>query len=159
LNMPRLLEAEPAAAERARARSVIFLYQFGGPSHLDTFDMKPAAPEGIRGPLKSAASNVPGLAVCEQLPRVAQVMDKVTLLRAVHHPMKNHNSAAYYALTGHAPPLDDIRLRDSIELFPSYGSVVDKLAPINGAMPTYVSYPYVIRDGSVTPGQHASFLG
>jgi hypothetical protein len=159
LNVPRLLQAEPAAAGRARARSVIFLYQFGGPSQLDMFDMKPAAPEGIRGPLKPAATNVPGLAICEQLPRVAQVMDKVTLLRAVHHSMKNHNSAAYYALTGHAPPLDDIRLRDSIELFPAYGSVVDHLSPGDAGLPTFVAYPHVLRDGEVTPGQHASFLG
>jgi len=86
-------------------------------------------------------------------------MDKVTLIRSVHHTMKNHNSASYYALTGHAPPVDDIRLRDSLDMFPAYGSVVDKLAPIEGEMPTSVSYPYVIRDGAVTPGQHASFLG
>ncbi len=57
-------------------------------------------------------------------------MDKVTLVRSMHHTMKNHNSASYYALTGHAPPLDDIRLRDSRRaLFPAYGSVVDALAP------------------------------
>jgi hypothetical protein len=73
--------------------------------------------------------------------------------------MKNHNSASYYALTGHAPPLDDIRLRDSLDLFPGYGCVVDKLAPCAAEIPTHVAYPYVIRDGSVTPGQHASFLG
>jgi hypothetical protein len=73
--------------------------------------------------------------------------------------MKNHNSATYYSLTGHAPPLDDIRLRDTPELFPAYGSVVDRLAPAKNAMPTCVAYPHVLRDGSVTPGQHASFLG
>jgi hypothetical protein len=73
--------------------------------------------------------------------------------------MKNHNSATYYALTGHAPPSDDIRLRDSLELYPAYGSVVDKLAPLRSDMPTFVSYPHVLADGSITPGQHASFLG
>src|SRR2546423_10796753 len=86
-------------------------------------------------------------------------MDKVTLTRSMHHTMKNHNSASYYALTGHAPPLDDIRLRDSMDLYPGYGCVVDKLAPCGAEIPTHVAYPYVIRDGSVTPGQHASFLG
>jgi hypothetical protein len=55
--------------------------------------------------------------------------------------------------------VDDIRLRDSLELFPAYGSVVDKLKPVEGGMPTFVAYPYVIRDGATTPGQHASFLG
>src|SRR5688572_1943141 len=142
-----------------RAKSVVFLYQFGGPSHIDMFDMKPAAPEGIRGPHKPISSNVPGIQVSEHLPRVAKIMDKVTLIRSMHHTMKNHNSASYYALSGHAPPVDDIRLKDTMDLFPAYGSVVSKLAPSQSEMPTSVAYPYVIRDGSVTPGQHASFLG
>src|SRR3954471_12866433 len=162
LTMPALLQAEARSKGpkiKARAKSVIFLYQFGGPSHIDMFDMKPNAPEGIRGPHKPIASSADGITVSEHLPRVAKIMDKVTLIRSMHHTMKNHNSASYYALTGHAPPVDDIRLRDSLELFPAYGSVVDRLAPITGEMPTSVSYPYVIRDGSVTPGQHASFLG
>ncbi len=160
LTMPGLLAAEAKKkGPKARAKSVIFLYQFGGPSHLDMFDMKPDAPEGIRGPHKPIASNAPGIQVSEHLPKVAKVMDKVTLIRSMHHTMKNHNSAAYYALSGHAPPTDDIRLRDSIDLSPAYGSVVDRLAPVGGEMPTSVAYPYVIADGSVTPGQHASFLG
>jgi hypothetical protein len=160
LTMPKLLQAETTKpAGKARAKSVIFLFQFGGPSHIDMFDRKPEAPEGIRGPLKGIPSALPGVHVCEGLPRVGKVLDKVTLIRSMHHTMKNHNSASYYALTGHAPPVDDIRLRDSLDLFPAYASVVDKLAPNSGEMPTSVSYPYVIRDGAVTPGQHASFVG
>jgi hypothetical protein len=123
------------------------------------FDMKPDAPSGIRSPHRGISSNLPGVPVNEHLPRVAKIMDKVTLIRSMHHTMKNHNSASYYALTGHAPPVDDIRLKDSIDLFPAYGSVVHHLAPVSEAIPTSVSYPYVIRDGSITPGQHASFLG
>ncbi len=160
LTMPGMLRAEALGGQiKARAKSVIFLFQFGGPSHVDMFDRKPDAPEGIRGPLKGIRSSLPGVQVCEGLPGVARILDKVTLIRSMHHTMKNHNSASYYALTGHAPPVDDIRLRDSTELFPAYASVVDKLAPNGGEMPTSVSYPYVIRDGAVTPGQHASFLG
>jgi hypothetical protein len=143
----------------ARARSVIFLYQFGGPSHIDTFDMKPAAPPGVRGEFSGIETSLPGLRICEHLPETAKIMHKVTLLRSVHHTMKNHNSASYNVLTGHAPPVDDIRLRDSLELFPAYGSVVDRFAPSDNGMPTFVAYPHVIRDGSITPGQHASFLG
>src|SRR5213082_769458 len=96
LTMPGLLRAEEWAKgkrPKPRAKSVVFLYQFGGPSHIDMFDMKPDAPEGIQ--------------VNDRLPRLAKVMDKVTLIRSMHHTMKNHNSASY-ALTGHAPPLDDI---------------------------------------------------
>ena len=162
LTMPNLLRAEAmmkGKGPKARARSVIFLFQWGGPSHIDMFDRKPDAPEAYRGPLKGIATNMPGLHVCEGLERTARIMDKVTLIRSMHHTMKNHNSAGYYALSGHAPPTDDQRLRDSTELFPAYGSVVDKLAPVKEDLPTFVSYPHVIADGSITPGQHASFLG
>jgi hypothetical protein len=161
LNAPKLLQANESqsSAPLARAKSVVFLYQFGGPSHVDTFDMKPDAPDGIRSKFDTIETSVPGLHICEHLPEMAKLMDKVTLVRTCHHNMKNHNSASYYALTGHEPPLDDIRLRDSIELFPGYGSVVDKLAPVGKELPTFVAYPYVIRDGSITPGQGASFLG
>ena len=161
LTVPKLLRAESTQPStiRPRAKSVIFLYQFGGPSHIDMFDMKPAAPDGIRGPHKPIGTNVDGLQISEHLPRLAKVMDKVTVIRSMTHTMKNHNSASYYALTGHEPPVDDIRLKDSIELFPAYGSVVDRLSPSADDMPTSIAYPYVIRDGSVTPGQHASFLG
>ncbi len=170
LTLPSLMQAsegatgsETARGDRsgptARAKSVIFLFQFGGPSHLETFDMKPEAPEGIRGEFRPIRTNVPGTAICEHLPTVAKIMDQLTVVRSVHHSMKNHNSAAYYALTGHAPPVDDIRLRDSLDLFPAYGSVVDRLTdPVEG-MPTFVAYPHVLRDGAKTPGQHGSFLG
>ena len=159
LSLPKLWAAEATSQIAPKAKSVVFLFQFGGPSHVDTFDMKPAAPDKIRGPLEPAASCIPGLPVCELLPRMGQVMDKVCLIRGMHHEMNNHNSATYYALTGAEPPADDIRLRDSIELYPSYGSTVDALTPPDAEMPTFVAYPHVIRDGSVSPGQHASFLG
>ena len=162
LNLPDWLRAEsasPAKRSKAPAKSVIFLYQFGGPSHLDMFDMKPGAPENIRGPHKPISTRADGIQISEKLPELAKVMDKVTLIRTLTHTMKNHNSASYYALTGHAPIVDDIRLRDTFDLFPAYGSVVDRLAPVGGELPTFVAHPYVITDGSVTPGQHASFLG
>jgi hypothetical protein len=161
LNMPSLLRAanEQQSSLRARAKSVIFLFQWGGPSHIDMFDMKPNAPDGIRGPLKPIASSAPGIQVCEKLPETAKRMNKVSIIRTLTHTMKNHNSAGYYALSGHAPATDDQRLRDSIDLFPAYGSVIDHLAPNTAGMPTFVSYPYRISDGSTTPGQHASFLG
>ena len=166
LTLPKLFAAEETNSNRSairqragRAKSIIFLYQFGGPSHVDTLDMKPDAPDGIRSLFGQIDSAIPGVRICEHLPETAKVLDKVALVRTVFHSMKNHNSAAYHALTGHAPPVDDIRLKDSIELFPAYGSTVDKLAPSAETMPTFVALPHVIRDGSVTPGQHASFLG
>ena len=160
LNMPGILRAsERPDVIKPRAKRVIFLFQWGGPSPIDMFDMKPDAPDDIRSPYKPIQSSVPGLQVCEHLPKMAKMMEKVTLIRSVHHKMKHHNSAGYYALSGHEPPSDDQRLRDLPELYPAYGSVVDRLAPSRGAIPTFVSYPYTLRDGSITPGQHASFLG
>jgi Protein of unknown function (DUF1501) len=163
LTMPRFLQAQEAGAGMekliARAKSVIFLFQWGGPSHLETFDMKPDAPEGIRGTHKPMKSNADGIWVSDRLPRTSKIMDKVTLIRSMHHTMKNHNSAGYYALSGHAPPSDDQRLKDAIDLFPAYSSVVDRIAPLTGAVPTAVTYPWIVSDGSITPGQRASFLG
>jgi hypothetical protein len=159
LTMRRWLQAKPVAHHRPRAKSVIFLFQWGGPSQIDMFDMKPNAPDGIRSPYRAIASSVPGMPICEHLPRMAQRMDKVSVIRTMTHKMKNHASAGYYAITGHAPPTDDQRLRDSLSLYPAYGSVVDKLAPSESGVPKFVAYPHVIRDGSIVPGQHASFLG
>ncbi len=160
VTMPKLLQAGDVLGTRpAHAKSVIFLYQFGGPSHLDTFDPKPDAAAGVRSHFGVIDTAAPGIRICDQLPKMAAVMNDVSLVRTVYHTMKNHNSASYYALTGHAPPLDDIRLRDTLELFPAYGSVVDTLAPVSDGMPSFVAFPHIIRDGEVTPGQHASFLG
>ncbi len=158
--MPKLLRA----AERRqtlvpRAKSVIFLFQWGGPSQLDTFDMKPNAPLTVRSPYRAIASSADDIQVCQLLPQLAKRMHHCTLIRTMTHQMKNHASAGYYALSGHQPPSDDQRLRDSLDLYPAYGSVVDHLAPNDNGMPTSVAYPYVIRDGSVVPAQHASFLG
>lgn len=162
LTMPKLLAGSeyPGGRPPARAKSVIFLFQWGGPSHVDMFDLKPDAPSEYRTPHRPIRTKNPDLLTSEHLPRVAKIMDRFTVIRSVHHTMKNHNSAGYYALSGHAPPTDDQRLRDSIDLRPAYGSVVDHLAPnADREMPTFVTYPHVVADGSRTPGQAASFLG
>jgi uncharacterized protein (DUF1501 family) len=160
LHLPGLLQAADRTKNvKARAKAVILLHQYGGPSHHDTVDMKPNAPDAIRGELQPIPTTAPGIQVCDQLPGVARVADKFALIRSLHHEMKNHNSAGYYSLTGYAPPTDDQRLRDTLDLFPAYGSIVDKLAPARAGMPTFVAYPHIMRDGSITPGQHASFLG
>jgi hypothetical protein len=121
--------------------------------------MKPSAPSTVRSPYRPIPSTAPGIEVCELLPEMARRMHHVTLIRTMTHNMKNHASAGYYALSGHEPPSDDQRLRDSLDLYPAYGSVVDHLAPNDNGMPTSVAYPHVIRDGSIVPAQHASFLG
>src|SRR5215208_796310 len=106
MTLPKLIFAEEAArnAKRiAKAKSVIFLFQWGGPSHLETFDMKPDADDKHRGPHKPMRSACPDIEVNERMPLTAKIMDKVTVIRSVHHDMTNHNSAGYYALTGKRP--------------------------------------------------------
>ena len=161
LTLPRLLQAKEVSKQSpsAKAKSVIFLFQWGGPSHVDMFDHKPKAPDGYRGQYGWTQSSVPGVPVCDLLPETAKVMHKVAQIRTVHHTMNNHNSAGYTALTGVEPATDDQRLRDSVDLFPAFGSVVDAIVPNQNGMPTFVSYPYTVADGSKTPGQGASFLG
>lgn len=162
MTLPKILMAQELARNAklvARAKSVVFMFQWGGPSHLETFDMKPDAPSGIRGFHKPMSSKANGIQVNSLLPKTSQIMDKVTLIRSVHHTMKNHNSAGYYALSGHAPPSDDQRLRDTPDLFPAYTSVVDTISPSHGEVPSSVHLPYIVSDGAQTPGQMASFLG
>src|SRR5258708_6365197 len=88
-----LRAAEKSGNHKPRAKSVIFPHQWGGPSHHDTLDMKPTAPEAIGGELKPIPTKAPGIVISEKLPRLAQVMDKCTLVRSLYHTMKNHNSA------------------------------------------------------------------
>lgn len=163
IGLPELLRAESqerADQPKVRARSVIFLHQFGGASHHDTFDMKPAAPAGIRGEFQPIASSAPGLVVCEHLPRLAQQAHRFCLVRSVHHTTGNHNPAAYYSLTGHKPLTDIVTANATATDFPAYGAIVDRFAPSQGRVPTAVSLPTMIADGPFrTPGEFAGFLG
>jgi hypothetical protein len=161
LSFPQMLAAadSPRAKHKARAKSVIFLHQWGGPGQHETFDPKPDAPDNVRGWYGTTKTKLPGVLFGERIPKLAAMADKLCVVRCLTHTMKNHNSAGYYSLTGVAPATDDQRLRDSIDLFPAYGSIVDKLSPAAKGVASFVSFPHVIADGSITPGQHASFLG
>src|SRR4030081_322961 len=90
--------AESRPARRVRAQSVIFLHQWGGPAQHESFDMKPNAPAEGRNGFRPISTSVPGVQVCELLPGMAPLMDKVCLVRTLTHTMKNHNSAGYYSL-------------------------------------------------------------
>lgn len=153
------LASSPAARQKATARGVIFLHQWGGPGQHETFDPKPEAPDNIRGWHGAIATRLAGIRFGERLPRLAAIADRLAIIRCMQHEMKNHNSAGYYSLTGVPPPSDDIRLRDSLDLCPAYGSIVSYLRPAPPGTAAFVALPHVIADGSITPGQHASFLG
>ena len=125
--------------------SVILLWQSGGCSHLDTFDMKPNAPVEIRGEFKPMSTNVPGIQICEQLPLTALQADKFTILRSMTSKENDHDRAITYLLSGYAP-LPTLG-------FPSMGSVVAKEFGAKDGLP-----PYVVVPDSV-PEYGAGYLG
>src|SRR2546421_10794263 len=100
LSLPKVLAAEEAQpARRPRAKSVLFVFLFGGPSQLETFDMKPDAPTGIRGPFRPTAARTPDLRVCEHLPRLAAPSDRVCVVRTLNH-RPNDPNRRHYIQTG-----------------------------------------------------------
>ena len=103
LQVPTLLalEEQKNIALKPKAKSVIFLFLFGGPSQLETFDMKPNAPEKIRGPFKPISSRTSGLRLAEHLPKTAMVSDKFCAIRTVTHNYNDHSGAGHYIQTGH----------------------------------------------------------
>ena len=102
MTLPRLFQAAAVGANATRpivrARSIILLNLFGGPSHVDMFDMKPDAPAEVRGEFRPIETTVPGLQICELMPRLACWMHKATLIRSVTHTYNSHNP--YAVLTG-----------------------------------------------------------
>lgn len=103
LSLPELLKAEQTSKAHAGAtskKSVILVWMHGGPSQLDTFDMKPLAPSEYRGEFSPIASTLPGLDVCELLPEHAKIMDKCTVIRSFSHGNGDHWAAAHWMLTG-----------------------------------------------------------
>src|SRR5206468_8666671 len=103
LRPPATSAVGPVVAAADRIRSCILIFYYGGPSHLDTLDPKPAAPAEVRGAYATIATSVPGVRICEHLPRTARLLDRLALVHGLHHPMRNHNSAAAEALTGRTP--------------------------------------------------------
>src|SRR5215207_9566338 len=90
--------ARPGVA--GKARSVILIFNGGAPSHIDLWGPKPDAPDDVRGPFSTIATNVSGLRISELLPRMAKRMDKVALIRSVHHEHSSHNAGMYWAIAG-----------------------------------------------------------
>src|SRR5207302_8567323 len=96
LSLPGLLRAEAAAGVRSSHKSVILIYLVGGPPHQDLFDLKPGAPREIAGPWKPTATNVTGVQICEALPRLAQIMDKLVLIRSLVGNQADHDAIQVY---------------------------------------------------------------
>jgi len=168
IGLPSLLArpAEAADAERSKSassrkpKSIILVYLTGAPSHIDTFDMKPDAPPEIRGEFKPIATRLPGVHICEHLPRLAARADKYTLVRSLTHRENNHLVATHHLLTGYQQPgafFDKMASRDD---WPSYASALNYLRPRHDGIPSGVNLPTFLMEGPlVWPGQHAGFLG
>jgi hypothetical protein len=166
LGLPRLLRAanqttragtqRPDLTPTADACIVIFLD--GGPSHLDMWDMKPHAPAEIRGEFKPIATRVPGVQVCEHLPRFSRQVHLGTLIRSAHHSVNNsHGAAVYTSLTGHDQGEVGGVFRPTDN--PAIGSVVGLRRPPTEAVPPYVSMPYITAEGAGGPPQGGFFGG
>ncbi|MBN8627508.1 MAG: DUF1501 domain-containing protein [Planctomycetes bacterium] len=119
--------------------SVILLWANGGPSHLETFDLKPAAPAEIRGPFRPVATNVPGLEICEHLPRLARLADKFSIVRNLHHNRAEHSGGTHRLLTGYSSIAANLQNSE----FPDIGSVVARRIQEQGRarddIPTFVA--------------------
>ncbi|MGE0609264.1 MAG: DUF1501 domain-containing protein [Pirellulales bacterium] len=134
LSLPQLLAHQASGGEaQARAKSVLLVYLGGGLSHHDSFDLKPDAPAEIRGKYNPIASNVPGLQVGELLPRMAQCMDKVALVRSGSHNNDHHETATNWVLCG--------RFGSAFGDYPAMGAVVSHELGFRGSLPPYVAVP------------------
>ena len=152
LTLPGLLRAESTAGVRSNHKSVILVYLVGGPPHQDLFDLKPDAPKEIAGPWKPIATKVPGIQICEALPQLAKIMDKLTIVRSLVGNQADHDATQVY--NGHNP-----RKPTPAAGWPQFGSAVAKLkGPIDPSVPPYFSLCYTCTHGPYNePGP--GFLG
>jgi hypothetical protein len=167
LGLPALLRAAEQrgnisqAGKFGTAKRCLMIYMWGGPSHIDLFDMKPHAPLEIRGEFNPIRTKVPGIQICEHLPHLARQTDKIGFIRSVTHSDNNHSTSAHWMLTGHKHPLSAENFGAQQSDFPHIGSVLSKLSPVGGHLPTFVALPEIIATtaGFVTPGQGGGILG
>ncbi len=162
--------AKPAAgpgidtAGFGRAKRLILLFMWGGPSHIDTFDMKPHAPPEIRGSFQPIATSAPGIQVCEHFSRLAPLMDRVAIVRSLTHDDPAHLSSAHTILTGHLPPVNKSdNVPPSARDTPHLGSVLARLRSTPSELPPFVTMPWIVSHpgapGGKAPGQYGGWLG
>lgn len=170
LSLPGVLAAEEVVSELIpKAKSVIFMLLFGGPSQLETFDMKPQAPEQIRGPFKPIACRTPDLMICEHLPGMANISDKFNVIRTMSHTFNDHSGGAHYLQTGHRwhIPIGG-GFTPTPRDWPSIGSIVEYVDQqrygLANPLPSYMVVPNSLgrieQQGQYPrPGEHAGWLG
>src|SRR5262245_39042861 len=160
LSLPELLRGQEAArAARPRAKACIFLFMWGGPAQQDTWDMKPNAPVEYRGEFQPITTTVPGLQICEHLPRLARRAHQLALIRSMTHNDVDHTSATHFLLTGRAAPRGPLS-----EDWPNYGAILSRLGRGRGPLPPFISMMPVVPNGAPrfveqSHGQGAGWLG
>jgi len=158
-----LLRADTASNRSgisASADACILVFLNGGPSHLDMWDMKPAAPVEIRGEFRPIATSVPGVQLSEHLPRLARQLHHCALVRSVHHTVNNaHAAAVYVGLTGHNRGDATVAIGAGPSDYPAIGSVVGLCRPPQTPVAPFVSLPYITAEGRGGPPQPGFFGG
>jgi hypothetical protein len=157
LSLPTLFGLQQAGAvdaAKAKIKNCITLFLVGSPGHLDTWDMKPNAPEDVRGAFKPTKTNVTGLQICEHFPLMARMMDKVALIRSLHYSSgASHENGQRWLMSGHDFSENNPQ--------PHSGSVISRVFGPKGDLPASIVLPAKIGNtGTSTPhGQAAAYLG
>lgn len=159
LTLPHLLRASDAGKPKKDV-SLIFVFLHGGQSHLDTFDLKPDAPAEIRGDFNPAKTKIPGLLICDLLPKVNAQVDKFSLVRSFRHHNSDHGPADHYILTGYFPTAGFNPSLSPNNQRPCVGSVVSKKLGPKGSVPAYVALPKLHPSGgpAYLGSNHAPFV-
>lgn len=145
------LESFAAPSEGGSAKSILVLWLWGGPSHMETFDLKPEAPSEFRGDFRPIPTNVPGILISEHLPRLSRLADKFALLRSLHHDSPGHVSSTHTVLTGY--PGETIEAPPFKPKHPDIWSVANKLlGPKRPGVPAYVAVPQARYHGAAYLG-------
>lgn len=141
LSLADLLAARASSGTSHEGTSVIFLYLHGGPSQLETYDLKPQAPSSYRSVFDSIPTNRPGIEICELFPRQAQVADKFSLIRSLHHDVGIHSDGGIIVLTGKRPSRLDPTSQSKSE-HPDFGSIASKVRGLGAhSVPPYITLP------------------
>ncbi len=155
-----LTAAKLLASEKKRDVSLIYIFLHGGLSTIDTFDLKPDAPAEFRGDFKPISTKLPGLQVCEHLPKVAKEVDKFSLVRSFTHHNSDHGPADHYMLTGYFPGAGFNGGLSPNNHKPAFGSIISKKLGARGSVPPYVALPKMHPSGgsAYLGAAHAPFV-
>lgn len=141
LSLADVLAAQEAHGRASSDRAVILVWLYGGPTQLETYDLKPLAPSEYRGVFGPIATNVPGIDICELFPLQARLADKFAIVRSLHHQMSSHSDGHIEVLTGKTPLRPDPGSTSTSD-HPDLGMVASKiLGPARAGMPPYVALP------------------